>query len=48
MQESHQELEREKKSKSPKSESPEGIIQELERKIDALKNDLSLLKNVIR
>lgn len=48
MQESYQELEREKKSKRPQSESIEGIMQELERKVDALKNDLSQLKNVIK
>ncbi len=48
MQESHQEMEKEKKSKSPKSESFEGIIQELDRKIDDFKNDLSKLKDVIR
>jgi len=48
MQESHQEMEREKKTKSPQSESFEGIIQELDRKIDELKNDLSKLKDVIR
>jgi voltage-gated sodium channel len=48
MQESHQELEREKKSKGPQSESFEGIIQGLDRKIDALKNDLSKLRDVMR
>jgi voltage-gated sodium channel len=48
MQESHQELEREKKSKGLQSESIEGIILELDRKIDSLKNDLSKLKDVIR
>ena len=48
MQESHQELEREKKSKSLQSESIEGIILELDRKIDSLKNDLSKLKDAIR
>jgi len=48
MQESHQELEREKKSKGPQSESLEGIIQGLDRKIDALKNDLSKLRDVMR
>ena len=48
MQESHQEMEREKISKSPQSENFAGIINELDRKIDALKSDLSKLKNVVR
>jgi voltage-gated sodium channel len=48
MQESHQEMEREKISKSPQSESFDGIIKELDRKIDDLKNDLSKLKDAIR
>jgi voltage-gated sodium channel len=48
MQESHQEMEREKKSKRPQSESFEGIMQDLDRKIDALKQDLSKLKDAVR
>jgi voltage-gated sodium channel len=48
MQESHQEMEREKISKSPQSENFEGIIHELDTKIDAIKSDLSKLKNVVR
>ena len=48
MQESHQEMERENMSKGSKSESFEGIIKDLDRKVDALKNDLSKLKGVIR
>ena len=48
MQESHQEMEREKRSMDPQSENFEGILLELDRKIDAVKNDLSKLKDVIR
>jgi voltage-gated sodium channel len=46
MQESHQEMEKENKTKSYQSDSFEGIILELDRKIDDLKNDLSKLKDL--
>jgi voltage-gated sodium channel len=48
MQESHQELEREKKSKVSHPGSIQGILKELDRKIDDLKKDLTELKEVIK
>jgi len=48
MQESHQEMEKENKSKSHQPESSEVIIQELDKKIDELKHDLSKLKDISR
>ena len=48
MQESHQEMEREQKSKASQPGSITGIMKELDRKIDDLKKDLSELKEVIK
>jgi voltage-gated sodium channel len=48
MQESHQEMEREQKSKDHQPGSIQGILKELDRKIDDLKKDLSELKEVIK
>ena len=48
MQESHQELEREKKSKVSHPGSIQRILKELDRKIDDLKKDLTELKEVIK
>lgn len=48
MQESHLELEKEKKSSELHSENIEGLLQELDRKVDALKSDLSSLKDAIK
>jgi voltage-gated sodium channel len=48
MQESHQEMEREHRSKDLQAGSIQGMLQELDRKIDDLKKDLSQLKDVIR
>jgi voltage-gated sodium channel len=48
MQESHMELEKEKKPAGAHSKQAEDIIRELHHKIDDLKNDLSLLKERIK
>jgi voltage-gated sodium channel len=48
MQESHQEMEKEQKSKDSKPGSIQEIMKELDRKIDDVKKDLSELKEVIK
>ncbi len=48
MQESHQEMEREMRSKGSQTGSIRGMMQELDRKIDDLKKDITLLKDVIK
>jgi voltage-gated sodium channel len=48
MQESHQEQEREQKSKASQPDSITGIMNEVDRKIDDLKKDISRLREVIK
>jgi voltage-gated sodium channel len=48
MQESHLEQEKEQRAKSLKSESLEGLMMELDRKVDDLKKDISVLNDTIK